>query len=189
MIAGEPYAMDWVSAAETIDRYLQVFLDTCGMELTYELSVRSGPERVRLVAIFTGPDARLLIARNAELLHALESLAVDMLRLAPEEHDLIAFDAEGYKAERARQIERMAEVGVESVRASGRPYSFAPMNSRERRMLHLELAKSGLRTASSGEASRRFVTLYPPEQASGSGSAVDESAGRARVIRSAFRPR
>ena len=176
MIAGEPYAMDWVSAAETIDRYLQVFLGTCGMELAYELSVRSGPERVRLAATFTGSDTRLLIARNAELLHAVESLAVDILRLAPEEHDLIAFDAEDYKAERARQIQGMAEIAVASVRASGRPYSFAPMNSRERRMLHLELTSSGLRTASSGEPSRRFVVLYPPEQAPGAETPVDDGA-------------
>ena len=35
------------------------------------------------------------------------------------------------------------------------------MNSRERRMLHLFLRDSGLRTASSGEGPRRFVVLYP----------------------------
>lgn len=189
MTTGEPHAMDWVSAAETIDRFLQVFVSTCGMELTFQLSMGSGSERVRLSAIFSGPDARLLVARNAELLRAMESLATSMLRLDPEDHDLISFDAEEYKAKRALQMQHAAEIAVSSVRTKGQPYSFPPMNSRERRMLHLELAKSGLRTASSGDEARRFVVLYPPEQDPGLESPVDDGAGRAKVIRNAFRPR
>ncbi len=181
--------MNWASAAETIDRFLQVFVSTCGMELTFQLTVGSGSERVRLAVTFSGPDARLLVARNAELLRAMESLATSMLRLDPEEHDLISFDAEEYKAKRSLQMQHSVERALSAVRGNGQPYSFPPMNSRERRMLHLELAKSGLRTASSGDAARRFVVLYPPEQAPGSKSPVDDGAGRAKVIRSAFRPR
>jgi len=41
------------------------------------------------------------------------------------------------------------------------PFSFHPMSSRERRMVHMFLKDSGLQTASSGEGSRRFVVLYP----------------------------
>jgi spoIIIJ-associated protein len=47
------------------------------------------------------------------------------------------------------------------VKESGEPYRFAPMNSRERRMLHLFLKESGLQTSSSGEGPGRFVVLYP----------------------------
>lgn len=189
MIAGDAHAMDWVLAAEKIERFLRVFLSTSAMDLTYELSAGSGSERVRLQARFGGSDTRFLLARNAELLHAMESLAASILRLAAEDHDLISFDAEGYKAERALQMRRAAEIAVASVRATGRPYSFPPMNSRERRMLHMELTNSGLRTASSGELSRRFVVLYPLEQAPGVESPADDGAGRAQVIRNAFRPR
>ncbi len=174
--------MNWTAASEKVDRLLRAFTDTCAMELTYELRVRDGGG---LAVTFAGADASRLTARNGELLHALEIVAADALRLGAEEQELISFDAEDFKERRVERLRRAAEVGVESVRSTGRPYAFAPMNSLERRMLHLELVRSGLRTASSGEASRRFVVLYPGEQGSGN-KGSDE---RLKVIRNAFRPR
>jgi spoIIIJ-associated protein len=136
----------------------------------------------------TGPDTPLLLARNGELLHAIEHIAAKILRLEPEEHDQIYFDAEGFKATRTRELDLMAEIAVENVRATGRPFSFAPMTSRERRILHMALAKSGLPTASSGEGPGRFVVLYPeglePPQPKAP-SAED----RTRAIRNTFRRR
>jgi spoIIIJ-associated protein len=149
---------------------------------------------------FSGPDTSLLLARNGELLHAIEHIAAKILGLEPEDHDRISFDAAGFKANRDRELARSAEVAIAQVRATGQPYSFPPMTSRERRMLHLILTKSGLPTASSGEGPRRFVVLYPegssiPVQPSpgsmtngpdrSSGSAAD----RTQAIRNRFRRR
>src|SRR6185437_14136706 len=83
--------------------------------------------------------------------NALEHIATKILRLEPEAHDQISFDADHFKANRDRQLRAMAEEAIESVRESGRPFSFPPMSSRERRMLHMLLVDSGLQTASSGE--------------------------------------
>jgi spoIIIJ-associated protein len=137
---------------------------------------------------FSGPDTPLLLARNGELLHAIEHIAAKVLRLEPEDHDLISFDAQGFKANRDRELQLTAEAAIQVVRNTNRPYSFPPMTSRERRMLHLALAKSGLPTASSGEVPRRFVVLYPegfqpaqPESPS--------SEDRTRAIRNSFRRR
>ena len=90
----------------------------------------------------SGPDTPLLLARNGELLLAIEHIAAKILRLEPEEHDRISFDAEGYKATRNRELDLMAEMAIQKVRATGQPFSFSPMSSRERRILHLALAKS-----------------------------------------------
>ncbi len=178
---------DWGRARKKIEHLLDVILHGCGIELSYDVTA-GGESGSSVVGVeFQGSDTRLLLARNGELLHALESLAVDVLELSPEEHELISFDAEGFKAARAQRMRRAAEVAVASVRSTERPYSFPPMNSRERRMLHLELASSGLRTASSGEASRRFVVLYPPERTEQQRG--NDSRGREKSIRSAFRPR
>jgi spoIIIJ-associated protein len=142
----------------------------------------------KITVEFTGPDTSLLLARNGELLHAIEHIAAKILRLEPEDHDRISFDAEHFKANRDRELELMAELAIKKVRASGQPHSFSPMTSRERRMLHLSLAKSGLPTASSGEGPGRFVVLYPegqePVQA-----AVPSAADRTRAIRNSFRRR
>ena len=135
---------------------------------------------------FTGADTPLLLDRNGELLHAIEHIAAKILRLEPEEHDLIFFDAEDFKAKRDRELRLSAEAAIEQVRASGRPYSFPPMTSRERRMLHLALAKSGLPTASSGDGPRRFVVLYPEGPAATQPVPTED---RTRAIRNSFRRR
>ena len=136
----------------------------------------------------TGPDTPLLLARNGELLLAIEHIAAKILRLEPEDHDRISFDAEGFKATRNRELDLMAEMAIQKVRATGQPFSFSPMSSRERRILHLALAKSGLPTASSGTGPGRFVVLYP-EGLEPDPPAAPSAEDRTRAIRSSFRRR
>jgi spoIIIJ-associated protein len=136
----------------------------------------------------TGPDTPLLLARNGELLHAIEHIAAKILRLEPEEHDVISFDAEGFKATRIRELDLMAEMAIKKVRATGEPFSFSPMTSRERRLLHLSLAKSGLPTSSSGEGPGRFVVLYP-EGFEPAKPVAPSAEDRTRAIRNSFRRR
>lgn len=135
---------------------------------------------------FTGPDVSLLLARNGELLLALEHVAAKILRFEHEEHDLISFDANNYKLLRHQELRMAAEAAIDRVRHTGQPFAFAPMSSRERRLLHLELASSGLPTASSGEGARRFVVLYPEGEAPPPGPSKDD---RAQAIRQRFRRR
>ncbi len=137
---------------------------------------------------FTGPDTPLLLARNGELLLAIEHIAAKILRLEPEDHDRISFDAEGFKATRKRELDLMAEMAIQKVRATGEPFSFSPMTSRERRILHLALAKSGLPTASSGTGPGRFVVLYPEGLEPGA-PAAPSAEDRTRAIRNSFRRR
>jgi spoIIIJ-associated protein len=136
----------------------------------------------------SGPDTPLLLARNGELLLAIEHVAAKILRLEPEEHDQISFDAAGFKATRNRELDLMAEMAIQKVRATGQPFSFSPMSSRERRILHLALAKSGLPTASSGQGPGRFVVLYPEGQEPAPPPAPSAE-DRTRAIRATFRRR
>lgn len=136
----------------------------------------------------SGPDTSLLLARNGELLLAIEHIAAKILRLEPESHDRICFDAEGFKANRDRELEMMAEIAIEKVRTTGRPFAFSPMTSRERRLLHLTLMKSGLPTASSGEGPGRFVVVYPEGEEPAPPKAPS-AAERTRAIRNSFRRR
>ena len=179
---------DWAAAQEKVERFVRMVVQACGMELKFQLQAGAADDAVRLRVEFCGADTRLLVERNAEVLRAIESLATEVIGLSPEQHHQISFDAENYKLRRAEQMRQAAEAGVAAVRSTGRPYSFPPMNSRERRMLHLELAGSGLRTASSGDPARRFVVLYPATESS-SGTGRGEKTERLKTIRSAFRPR
>jgi spoIIIJ-associated protein len=149
----------------------------------------TNPQIAPQIAVeFTGPDTPLLLARNGELLLAIEHIAAKILRLEPEDHDRISFDAEGFKATRNRELDLMAEMAIQKVRATGEPFSFSPMTSRERRILHLALAKSGLPTASSGIGPGRFVVLYPEGLQPGPPTAPSAE-DRTRAIRNSFRRR
>ena len=158
---------DLARAAETVASLMRLLTTTGGLRLRFRITAGAGAadpdglERRDLYVECKGPDAGLLLDRDGELLRSLEHIAAKMLRLEPEDHDRISFDADGFKAERALALKTSAEQGIGRVEDTGKPYSFAPMSSRERRMLHLLLRDSGLQTASSGEGARRFVVLYP----------------------------
>jgi spoIIIJ-associated protein len=185
---------------EKVKEFLQTLLTSSGLDLEFKTQACNGQVQTpaqtdaqtsaaaphpspEISVEFTGPDTPLLTARNAELLHAIEHLAAKLLRLEPEQHDRISFDAENFKALRNRELELIAQAGAERVRATSRPYAFPPMNSRERRLLHLALAATGLPTASSSDGPRRFVVAYPEGQQRSS------TQDRTHAIRNSFRRR
>jgi spoIIIJ-associated protein len=199
-------------AEKKITDFLKVLTESGGLDFKYEIlacnghvqpntddPVSAGSESAspdaaasatlpRIKVEFSGPDTPLLLARNGELLHAIEHVAAKILGLEPEDHDRISFDAQDFKANRDRELQQRADAAVQLVRSTGRPYSFPPMTSRERRMLHLALAKSGLPTASSGDVPRRFVVLYPDGLQPGQ-PAKPATEDRTRAIRNSFRRR
>ena len=154
-------------SAEQVASLMRLLTTTGGFRLKFRITAGAGAadpdgfERRDIYVECKGPDADLLLDRDGELLRSLEHVAAKILRLEPEEHDRVSFDADGYKAERAAALREMADTGIDHVDETGEPYKFAIMSSRERRMLHMFLKDSGLQTASSGEGARRFVVLYP----------------------------
>ncbi len=161
---------DLAKAASQTAEFLKLLTTSGGLRLKYRIVAGAGaadPDGLedRLIYVdLTGPDAELILERDGETLRAMEHLAAKIIGLEPEEHDRISFDALGFKAERAADLREIAEGGARYVSEHGRPFSFDPMSSRERRLLHLLLKKHiDLRTESSGEGGRRFVVLYPKD--------------------------
>jgi spoIIIJ-associated protein len=105
------------------------------------------------------------------LLRSIELLAIEMLRLPGNEHEKISFDCMNHRAMRIEELRMAATVAAEKVRNTGAPYKFAPMSSRERRIVHLALRdENDLRTESEGEGMRRCLVVYPRDY-KGGGSA------------------
>lgn len=162
---------DKVAAAKQVNELLKMVLSTGGFRLKYKIVVDPPAtedaekwNRPAIAVEFEGPDDSLLLARNAELLNSLEHLSLKMLHLERDEHHLISFDTRNQKEVRKTELKMAAEVAAERVRKSGVPYHFAPMNSRERRMLHLALAQvSDLKTESDGEGRDRHVVVFPKD--------------------------
>ena len=159
---------DLQQSAQKIAGFLNTLNKLGGMRLKYRISAGEGErdtqgEGRQIINVeLAGPDVPLVIQHNGELLRALETLAAQMMRLDHHEHHLVSFDAANFKALRAQELQLAAETAAEKVRQSGIPYSFPPMNSRERRMMHL-VCKSlqGVETASVGEGANRFLVVYP----------------------------
>lgn len=159
---------DYSAAAQKIAEFLKMLTSVGGLRLKYRITAGAGAadpaglEAREIYVELAGPDAGLLTQRGGELLRALEHVASKILRLENEEHDKISFDAENFKALRAREIRMAADTAAERVRRTGQPWSFAPMSSRERRMVHLAFrGYDDLETASSGEGMHRYVVVYP----------------------------
>ncbi len=159
---------DHAAAAQKIAAFLKTLTSTGRLRLKYRITAGAGaqdPDGLEAREIYvemSGPDAVLLTQRGGELLRALEHVAAKIIRLESEEHDIVSFDANSFKTLRARELKLAAETAAERVRRSSQPYSFAPMSSRERRMMHLAFrGYTDLETESTGEGLRRFVVVYP----------------------------
>ncbi len=154
-------------AAEKVANLMRLLTTVGGMRLKFRITAGAGAadpdgfERRDIYVECKGPDAELLTDRDGEVLRALEHVAAKILSLESEDHDRVSFDANGFKAERAAMLREQAEDAIDTVDDTGEPFRFAPMSSRERRMLHMFLVDSGLKTSSSGEGSGRHVVLYP----------------------------
>ena len=108
-----------------------------------------------VVVKFSGPDVDLLLSNRAELLLALEHVTMEMLRMPSEDHSRMSFDANDYRLLRIEELRLSAVTAAEKVKRTGVPFRFNPMNSRERRVIHLALRNEpAVRSESAGSRSR-----------------------------------
>ena len=161
---------DKIEAAKNIQAFLSNMIETGGFRLKYRITVDPPApahrdwEHPQILVELAGADSALLLERGGELLRSFEYLTLEMLDLGREEHDRVIFDCHNFRAMRLNELREAAAVAAEKVRRTGAPYEFAPMTSRERRIIHLALREAAdLRTESGGEGSRRHVVLYPKD--------------------------
>lgn len=155
---------DLHEAAQKIAGFLSTLNKLGGMRFKYRILAGDGSNAPvgSLHVELAGPDVPLATQRNGELLRALETVAAQILRLDQREQDLVSFDAGNFKALHTQELRLQAETAAEKVRRTGIPYAFPPMNSRDRREMHMAFRDiEGVETASSGEGQDRFLAVYP----------------------------
>jgi len=158
--------LDRDALAEELRRLVKTLLDLMRLEVTFDvrsLDATSGDvESPEVQATFRGRDEELLLERNAELLKALEYIALRGLHLDPHFYDHVRFECADYIATRIEELKLSAKVAAEQVVASHLPFKFNPMSPRERRIIHLALKDTpSVRTTSEGEGDRRHIVIYP----------------------------
>jgi spoIIIJ-associated protein len=154
-----------VEHGEQIAAFLRQVISDGGFELKFEVGEpesHSGFETPDILVRFKGRDVELLLANKAELLLALEQLTMEHLRMGQEEHSLIQFDANDYRMLRIEELRLSAVTAAEKVKRTKLPFFFNPMNSRERRIIHLALREeTDVRSESTGMGPQRAVVIYP----------------------------
>lgn len=109
-----------------------------------------------------GNDLAVLIGRRAEILNALQYIVNLMVSKQAEHWVQVIIDVEGYRARRERQLRQLARRMADQTMKAGRRQTLEPMNSAERRIIHLELRDHpGVITQSVGEEPGRKVTIIP----------------------------
>lgn len=149
-----------------IEEFLNQVIDNAGLELTFAIEAGDQSatefETPDLIVKFRGEDVDLILSNRAELLLALEHVTQESLRMHSDDHSRIAFDANDYRALRIEELRMTAQVAADKVKSSGQPFRFNPMNSRERRIIHIALRNEAeLRSESSGTGPYRGVIVYP----------------------------
>src|SRR5258708_31600878 len=157
---------DKIAAAKKIDALLKNIIASGGFRLKYRITVNppvaQGQELTapEIMVEFAGPDSDLVLERGGELLRSLEIISHEALHTRPEDHDRVIFDCKGYRAARQQELKLAPEVAAQRVLPTGMPYSFAPISSRERRLIHLAFRDhESLTTETEGEGRRRNVGL------------------------------
>ncbi len=158
--------------AAAIAPRITTFLDTILADARFAVSFaivdgqhpHPGLEDPEVVVQFSGPDVDLLLANKAELLLALEQLTMETLRMTPEEHSLLCFDANDYRILRIEELRLSAIAAAERVRRTHSPFHFNPMSSRERRIIHLSLRdEPDVHSESTGTGPIRQVVVMPAD--------------------------
>jgi len=168
-VSEKKYTVD--SVTPKIDQFLKPLLAQAGFQVKYEAaegeSANPDFENPEVVVRFSGQDVDLLLGNKAELLLALEYITMEALHISSDDHSRISFDAQDYRALRIEELRMSAAAAAEKVKRTGQPFKFNPMNSRERRVIHLAMRnETELRSESTGHGGYRQVVIYPAGMAS-----------------------
>lgn len=156
---------------DRISSFLNRILPLASLRVNFEMVDDETPhpefENPDIRVKFSGEDVDALLANKTEVLLALEQLTQEALRMPAEHHSRIAFDALDHRMLRIEELRMSALAAAERVKSSHQPFRFNPMNSRERRIIHLALrGETSLRSESEGFEPRRNVVIYPADMPS-----------------------
>lgn len=143
--------------------FLAKILDEMGMDV----SVRrrrprpdSSPDEIHLEIV--GHDVGRVIGKKGQVLTALQYLVNRVANRPglPRRH--VVLDAEGYRYRRETTLATLAKRLGEQAVKEGKIITFEPMSPRDRRVVHLALAKfPNVVTKSDGEGEERRVRIIP----------------------------
>ena len=137
-------------------------LDEMEMDCEVELRAPKKDDPLEIQLEISGRDSGRIIGKKGQVLGALQYLTNRVVNRPGLEKRYVTVDAEGYRSRRDDTLTTMARrLGTQAV-TDGKIITFEPMNPRDRRVIHLALAKfDGVVTKSEGEGEDRRVQIIP----------------------------
>lgn len=136
------------------------FLNDIFSDAGFDLRAKAAASQSGCTLDIDGADAALLRSEGGELLDALEHFVNQSFGRDLPQGERYVLDVQDFRALRETELRAMARHAAERVYASGVPFTFAPMNANERRVIHLALADDEkLFTESVGEGNRRQLKV------------------------------
>lgn len=141
------------------------------MDLDVDVAIRDDEERV--VLDVTGPDSGRAIGKKGQTLDALQFLVNKIVNRFPDGRRHIIVDSGDYRDRHDKGLVSMARREAKRAVNEDKVVTLQPMSARDRRVIHLSLAKfEGVSTASEGQGLSRRIQIIP--------AGVSASPGRRR---------
>lgn len=151
--------------AEDAMETLAAIVDRMGLEI--RVTVREDDERI--VLDMGGPDAGRAIGKKGQTLEALQFLVNKIVNRFPSSRRHIVVDSGDYRERHEKSLVNLAKREAKRAIEQGRTITLQPMPARDRRLVHLSLAKfPGVTTKSNGEGIGRRIQIIPARGGGGS---------------------
>jgi spoIIIJ-associated protein len=139
--------------------YLEELLDIADIDGDIDIEVRNGRTYNSIVTEEESAGLENLVGADGEVLEALQELTRLAVLSATENRSRLVLDINGYRSERAGELQKIAEDAVSSVKESGETVALAPMSAYERKIVHDAVADLGLVSESEGEGADRHIVV------------------------------
>ncbi len=139
-----------------ISTFVQQMVAAMGLEVSAETDQQPDGVRVSL----SGEDGHVLLRRQGEALSALQHIASAVYRQDATETRRLVLDCLDFRKSKDTELRQMALFLAEKARTSGLAQEMGPLNSYERRIVHMAVAEVETVTSESvGEAPEKTVII------------------------------
>jgi len=146
--------------AEESAGILEEILDR--MDLDVDVDIREDGEKI--VLDLAGPDVGRVIGKKGMTLDALQFLLNKIVNRFPDGRRHVVVDSGDYRERHDNGLISMARREAKRVVTEGEVVTLEPMSARDRRVIHLSLAKfEGVTTASQGQGMQRRIQIMPAD--------------------------
>lgn len=159
--SGSSSKVDLEREGEVAADFLETLMDIADLDGDLEVDVDGDRAAVSIVDSEEGSVPQRLVGTKANVLEALQELTRLAVQADTGERSRLMLDVGGYRANRRTELVDSAAGVIAEVKAGEPRREMEPMSAFERKVVHDEVLRAGLRSESEGEEPRRFVVVLP----------------------------